>query len=232
MARRLHLCVAAARSESPPQQPTLSDEAVMKHLLVGAAMMAAVAAPLAAQTAGEPVTSGHGSLFAGPYAGYMHFGEYNQFQDGSKLSYENGLFFGGQLGWSFNPNITVLGNLGYSKSKQVLKEEGNGTGNDLRSPTTSACSCTTRTCSSRLPIDLGSGSSSFAPFVQGGIGQAKYTADYNDLGSKGTTNTTFNVGRGRGPAAHAVRRPAADGEGLHHVRELERHLDDEPSTTT
>jgi len=168
----------------------------MRNLIVGAALMAAVAAPLSAQDAGTPVTDGHGSFFAGPYVGYMTFGEYNQFSDGSKLSYENGAVFGGQLGYSFSPNFSVLGNLGYTKSKQNLKRSGAGTANDLALSNDVGIFLYDANVQFRLPVALGAGSASFAPFVQGGVGQSKYTLDYDDLASRGTTNTTFNVGLG------------------------------------
>jgi hypothetical protein len=167
----------------------------MKKFFVGAALVAAVSLPAAAQDSG-PVTSGHGSLFAGPYVGYMQFGQFAEFQDGSDLSYENGLFFGGQLGYSFNPNVTVLGNLGYTKTKQSLKAEGSGTTNDLPVSDDVGAFFYDANLQLRLPFALGVGQASIAPFVQGGAGQVKYTADYDDLASVGTTNTVFNVGLG------------------------------------
>jgi opacity protein-like surface antigen len=168
----------------------------MRKFLVGAALMAAVAAPLSAQDAGTPVTDGHGSAFVGPYVGYMNFGELFDFGADRDLSFENGLFYGGQLGYSFNPNFSVLGNLGYTKSKLQVKQDNPDPDVNSNLSGDLGVFLYDANVQFRLPVALGAGSASFAPFVQGGIGQLKYTADYDDLGSKGNTSTTFNVGLG------------------------------------
>lgn len=41
----------------------------MRKLLAGVALAAFVAAPIEAQQTGEPITSGHGSFYFGPYVG-------------------------------------------------------------------------------------------------------------------------------------------------------------------
>jgi opacity protein-like surface antigen len=168
----------------------------MKSLLVGAALMAAVAAPLSAQDAGTPVTDGHGSAFAGPYVGYMKFGELFDFGADRDLTFDDGLFYGAQLGYSFNPNFSVLGNLGYTKSNLEVKQNMPDPDVDQSTSGDLGVFLYDANVQFRLPVALGTGSASFAPFVQGGIGQLKYTADYDDLGSKGKTSTTFNVGLG------------------------------------
>ena len=168
----------------------------MRKFLVGAALMAAVAAPLSAQDAGSPVTDGHGSAFVGPYVGYMNFGELFDFGADRDLSFENGLFFGGQLGYSFNPNFSVLGNLGYTKSKLQVKQDNPDPDVNQNISGDLGVFLYDANVQFRLPVALGAGSAAFAPFVQGGVGQLKYTADYDDIGSKGNTSTTFNVGLG------------------------------------
>jgi len=168
----------------------------MKNFLVSAALVAAVSVPAGAQQAGEPITGGSGSFFAGPYVGYMTFGQYAEFANGADLSYENGPVYGVQAGYSFSPNFTLLGNLGYSKTRQSLKGENGGTGNDLPISDDVGVFLYDANLQVRLPFAMGMGSASIAPFVQGGVGQVKYTADYDDLASRGTTNTAFNVGLG------------------------------------
>jgi hypothetical protein len=168
----------------------------MKNFIVCAALVAAASAPAGAQLAGEPITSGSGSFFAGPYVGYMTFGEYAEFSNGADLSYENSPIYGVQAGYSFGPNFTLLGNLGYSKTKQSLKGAGSGTDNDLPISDDVGVFLYDANLQVRLPFAMGMGNASIAPFVQGGVGQVKYTADYDDLASRGTTNTAFNVGLG------------------------------------
>ena len=164
----------------------------MRHLLVSAVLAAAVAAPLQAQRAGEPVTSGHGSFFVGPYAGYMVFGDLAESSAG-EFSNEDGGFYGVQAGWSFSPNFTLLGNLGWSKSKFTFESDAGPTQNlsgdvgiwlydaDLQF---------------RLPFVQQEGSW-IAPFAQVGAGAIRYTAEADDLGdTDAQTNVAFNAGIG------------------------------------
>ena len=168
----------------------------MRKFFVGAALVAAVSVPAAAQDSG-PVTGGHGSVFAGPYVGFMKFGELADLGGEREYSNEDGLFYGGQLGYSFNPNVAVLGNLGYSKSKFVIKDP-TGAGGQATQDVSGDLGVFTYDANLqlKLPFALGAGSASLAPFVQGGVGQTKFTADYDDLNGKGTTTTTFNAGLG------------------------------------
>ena len=47
----------------------------MRKFLVTAGLLAAVAAPMQAQTPGEAVTSGQSSFYLSPYIGYMWYGD-------------------------------------------------------------------------------------------------------------------------------------------------------------
>jgi opacity protein-like surface antigen len=187
---------AFAKGGERKQGFTLAVRLHMRKFFVGAALVAAVSVPAAAQEAG-PVTSGHGSVFAGPYVGFMKFGELADLGGETEYSNEDGLFYGAQLGYSFNPNIALLGNLGYSKSKFVIKDP-DGTGGATTQDVSGDLGVFfyDANLQLKLPFALGVGSSSIAPFVQGGVGQTKYTADYDDLNGEGTTSTTFNVGLG------------------------------------
>lgn len=182
------------------------------NLLVGALALSALAAASArAQVTtpgqdnpGEAVTAGHSSVFAGPYVGYMIFGNLDRVRQGVgtapdvTLSLENSLFYGGQLGFSFSPNFTILANLGYSKSKFVLKDAG-GEGQDANISENIGVFLYDGNLQFRLPFVANRVGSTIAPFGQIGVGQIKYTIDDNDLdaGSKGSdTDIAFNVGAG------------------------------------
>ena len=173
----------------------------MKQFLVSAALAAVFAAPLAAQSTSEPgraVTAGHGSFFAHPYAGYMIFGDLFETSNGVEYSNDNGLFYGGQLGYSFSPNISVIGNLGYTKSKFTLENvptSGGGTAtrdisDDLGIFVYDA------NLQVRLPFLANRMGSWVAPFAQVGAGAIKYSFDTDDLRGAGTTRVQGNFGFG------------------------------------
>jgi len=163
----------------------------MRKLLVGAALATLIAAPVRAQGAGDPITAGSGSFYFGPYVGYMIFGDLADLPDGSEYSNDNGISFGAQAGWSFTPNFTLLGNLGYNKSEFTIEPAGGGS--------TAASGDVgvwlyDGNLQFRLPFaqDMGW----IAPFVQLGAGAVKYTFDTDDFNSDGTTNVAFNFGLG------------------------------------
>ena len=167
----------------------------MKKFFVGAALVGATlaAAPASAQSAGEPVTSGHGSFYVSPYAGYMIFGNLFTFEDGTEYSNEDGGLYGVQAGFSFSPNLSLVGNLGYTKSKFVLENENESfaTSGDLGIFLYDA------NLQFRIPFvtDMTRGSW-IAPIFQAGVGAIKYTTDTDDLNSDGKTDVAFNVGIG------------------------------------
>src|SRR5687767_15992030 len=89
---------------------------IMRKFLVAAGLIAAVAAPIQAQTPGEPVTSGQSSFYVSPYAGYMWFGDLFEFQPDVEYTNDNGAMFGVQAGVSFSPNFSLIGNFARVKS--------------------------------------------------------------------------------------------------------------------
>ena len=167
----------------------------MKKFFVGAALLGTTlaAAPASAQSAGEPVTAGHGSFYVSPYAGYMIFGNLFTFEDGTEYSNEDGGLYGAQVGYSFSPNLSLIGNLGYTKSKFVLENENESfaTSGDLGIFLYDA------NLQFRVPFvtDMTRGSW-IAPIFQAGVGAIKYTTDTDDLNSDGKTDVAFNVGVG------------------------------------
>lgn len=163
----------------------------MKRIALIAALVLAAAAPLQAQNP-DPVTSGRGSVFVGPYAGYMIFGDLFENPDGTELSNENGGFYGVQAGYSFSPNFSLLGNFGYTKSKFVL-EDNSGVNTNLSGDL--GIFLYDASLQFRLPFTVGS-NNWLAPFAQVGAGGIKYTFDYNDFNSNGNSDVAFNVGLG------------------------------------
>jgi opacity protein-like surface antigen len=163
----------------------------MRRFFVSAALAAAVAAPLQAQDAGDPVTSGHGSFFVGPYAGYMVFGDLAESSTG-EFSNEDGGFYGAQAGWSFSPNFTLLGNLGYTKSKFTFESDAGPTSN-----LTGDIGIWLYDANLQFRLPFQQADSWIAPFAQVGAGAIRYTPDVDDLdGEDSQTNVAFNAGIG------------------------------------
>lgn len=167
----------------------------MKKFFVGAALLGTTlaAAPASAQTAGEPVTAGHGSFYLSPYAGYMIFGNLFTFADGTEYSNEDGGLYGAQLGYSFSPNLSLIGNFGYTKSKFAIE------GENVTTPVSGDIGIFLYDANLqfRVPFltDMTRGSW-IAPVAQLGVGAIKYTTDTDDFNSKGKTDVAFNVGLG------------------------------------
>ena len=165
----------------------------MRKLFVGAALMGFLAAPLAAQVApGDPVTRGPVSFYVGPYVGYVWYGDLFEFTDGTEFSLENGAQFGAQAGVSFNPNISLLGNLGYNKSAFVLERD---LSQDERRSGDLGVWLYDANLQFRLPFLMPNGGW-IAPFGQVGAGAIRYTVDTDDIQGEGNTNIAFNFGVG------------------------------------
>jgi opacity protein-like surface antigen len=170
----------------------------MRKILVGAVLAATVAAaPSYAQTAGTPVTSGGGSLFLSPYVGYITFGELADLGGDAEFSLEDGLYYGAQAGVSFSPNVALIGNLGYSKTKFVAKDIQTGTGQqdiNLFNNTDVGAFFYDATLQFKLPFLANAMGSNIAPFVQAGLGAVRYSQD-SDLfdGNEQGTSTNLQI---------------------------------------
>src|SRR5512133_1264027 len=179
----------------------------MKKFVVSAVIFAAAALPASAAhaqltTPGTPqpgmaVTKGHGSFYVGPYAGYNRFGKLDDLASGGKLSLENGFFYGGQAGYSFSPNISVVANLGYTRSKFVAKDV-NSTSTNVNVSSDLGTFLYDGDVQFRIPVVASTMGNTFSPFTQLGVGQIKYS--YDDKlasgGSRNQTKFTYNVGLG------------------------------------
>src|SRR5687768_8036980 len=103
------VCKKPAGPDGPPgdfKTFVHSERGIMRKFLVTAGLLAAIAAPMQAQTPGEAVTSGQSSFYVSPYAGYVWFGDLFDFGNDVELSTDNGALFGVQAGVSFSPNIS------------------------------------------------------------------------------------------------------------------------------
>ena len=77
----------------------------MKKLFVGAALVAAVAAPLAAQSS---VVTGQPSVFSvTPYVGYMAYGDHFETPAGAEFTNDNAAIYGVQVGIDMSPNFVA-----------------------------------------------------------------------------------------------------------------------------
>ena len=174
----------------------------MNRFLVSAALIVTAAATAGAQATtaadsapGEVVTRGHGSVYLQPYAGYGIFGELTE---GRQLTLDDAPIYGAQLGYSFSPNFSIVGNVGYSQTNFEYENAGVGgvdeqVGGDVDLLLYDA------NLQFRLPFVANKVGSTIAPFGQIGAGAMKFSPDQgnelNDL-KKGTTNVAFNAGVG------------------------------------
>jgi len=166
----------------------------MRKFLVTAGLLAAIAAPMQAQTPGEAVTSGQSSFYVSPYAGYVWFGDLFDFGNDVELSTDNGALFGVQAGVSFSPNISLIGNFGRAKTNFEIQSN---TDPDQRTDDDMAIFFYDANLQFRLPfISDMTRQSWIAPVGQLGVGAIKYTTDTDDFNSDGKTDVAFNVGLG------------------------------------
>lgn len=81
---------------------------------LGVAAIAATTSAAAAQSS-APIASGTAFELT-PYAGYMIFGDYLKGPLGTSISNAPGAIYGVQLGMKIYPNVSLIGNVGYSSS--------------------------------------------------------------------------------------------------------------------
>jgi hypothetical protein len=145
----------------------------------------AVATPVLAQ-APESGTVLHIS----PYAGYMVFGDFLKGPLGTSVSNAPAPVYGGQVGLSLSPSLSLIGNLGYTSSDikvgvPILGGVSVGHSSMLL-------------YDGGLEYNLGSLSSGalpFSPFVQAGVGAIRTNID-ESIVSTNSTSLTGNVGVG------------------------------------
>ena len=94
----------------------------MRKFIVGAALVAAVAAPAAAQ---ESVTGNKVSVFSiTPYVGYMVWGDFFETANGLEYTQDNSGMFGAEASLDIGKAVSLVGNFGYSKTNFEFERGG------------------------------------------------------------------------------------------------------------
>lgn len=152
-------------------------------------LAATIGAPLAPSLAQAP-NSGT-VLHVSPYAGFMVFGNYLNGPLGTTLTNKPGMLYGTQVGLSLSPQLSLVGNIGYTSSNIDVGLPiigGFTVGNS-----------STLIYDADLEYGLGrlkEGGNSFSPFVQAGVGAMKYDIKAADILTTNATNLAGNVGLG------------------------------------
>ena len=164
----------------------------MRKFFVGLTLAAALAAPAGAQE--SVVMSGKPSVFhITPYVGYMVFGDYFETTGGAEFTNDNTGIFGVEAGLDISRAVSIVGNFGYMKTNFEFEPDA-GTGG-VR--TSADVGIWAYDGSLRLKVPFTMGMTSFAPYVQGGVGAFRYTFDTNDFNAEdATTNVAYNLGVG------------------------------------
>jgi hypothetical protein len=147
------------------------------------------ASPLAAIGAQAP---GSGTvLHISPYAGVMVFGNYLNGPLNTTLTNKPGMLYGTQVGLSLSPQLSLVGNIGYTSSNI-----------DVGLPIVggySVGSSSTLIYDADLEYNLGelrNGATAFTPFVQAGAGAMRYDIKAASILTTNATNFAGNVGLG------------------------------------
>jgi opacity protein-like surface antigen len=165
----------------------------MRKFLVGAALIAATAAPAAAQT--SIGNSDKPSVFSiTPYVGYMFYGDYFETSNGLEYTNDNSGIFGAEATLDIGRAFSIVGNFGYSKTNFEFERGGTA---DTEFRASSDVGIFLYDGSLRFKLPFGTSAGTFAPYVQAGAGAMRYSYDTDDFNAKNTTtNVAYNVGVG------------------------------------
>ena len=157
---------------------------VQRTLITAASVVALSGAPLLAQ---DP--NGGTVLHVSPYAGYFISGNFLNGPLGTTLSNAPGFMYGTQLGLSLAPNLSLIGNVGYTTSDMKVGIPFLG---GVKVGQSSML-----LYDAGLEYNLGSllGSKTFSPFIQGGVGAMKYDVNVSVIDTH-ATNFAGNIGVG------------------------------------
>lgn len=150
---------------------------------------ALLAAPFASLVAQAPNTGT--VLHVSPYAGVMVFGNYLNGPLNTTLTNKPGMLYGTQVGLSLSPELSLIGNLGYTSSSI-----------DVGLPIIGGISVghsSTLIYDADLEYQLGTmrnGATILSPFVQAGAGAMRYDIKAVDVLTTTSTNFAANVGLG------------------------------------
>jgi len=160
----------------------------MRTSIVVAGLVAAIATSASAQSA-PPIASGTAFELT-PYAGYMIFGDYLKGPLGTNISNAPGALYGVQLGMKIYPNVSLIGNLGYTSSDVTAGIPFLG-GYSIAHSSTLLYDGGLQL---DLPLTTTSGFS-LKPFAQVGAGAMHYNINASIIQTN-TTNFAANVGLG------------------------------------
>lgn len=155
---------------------------------LGVAAIVATTSAAAAQSS-APIASGTAFELT-PYAGYMIFGDYLKGPLGTSISNAPGAIYGVQLGMKIYPNVSLIGNVGYSSSDVTAGIPFLGGYSIAHS--------STLLYDGGLQVDLPlTTASGFAlkPFVQAGAGAMRYNISESIVNTN-ATNFAANFGVG------------------------------------
>lgn len=144
-----------------------------------------ISLPVLAQAPGSGTV-----LHVSPYAGVMVFGDYLKGPLGTSVSNAPAPIYGAQLGLSLAPNLSLIGNIGYTQSDIKVGIPilgGLSVGHSAM-----------LIYDGGLEYNLGSskaGAMPLSPFVQAGVGAIRYNIDESILHTE-ATNLAGNVGVG------------------------------------
>ncbi|HXT18337.1 MAG TPA: outer membrane beta-barrel protein [Gemmatimonadaceae bacterium] len=130
-------------------------------------------------------------LHVTPYAGAMIFGNYLSGPLGTSLSSKPSMLYGAQAGLSLSPQLSLVGNIGYTNSNMQVGLPILG---GVQLGTTSVL-----LYDADLEYDLGNakaGGTALSPFVQAGVGAMKYDVNAVSVINASATNLAGNVGVG------------------------------------
>jgi outer membrane protein with beta-barrel domain len=156
-----------------------------RTLIAASSAVAVMSAPLMAQAPNSGTV-----LHVSPYAGYMISSNMLSGPLGSTLSNAPGLVYGTQVGLSLAPQLSLVGNVGYSTSDMKV-------GIPFLGGVTVGHSAVLL-YDAGLEYNLGRASESsiaFSPFIQAGVGAMKYDVSASVIDTH-ATNFAGNVGLG------------------------------------
>jgi len=160
----------------------------MRTSIVVAGLVVAIATNASAQSA-PPIASGTAFELT-PYAGYMIFGDYLKGPLGTNISNAPGVLYCVQLGMKIYPNVSLIGNLGYTSSDVTAGIPFLG-GYSIAHSSTLLYDGGLQL---DLPLTTTSGFS-LKPFAQVGAGAMHYNINASIIQTN-TTNFAANVGLG------------------------------------
>ena len=157
----------------------------LRRILIAAGMIGAVSVAAAAQEPGSGKV-----LQISPYAGMMISGNLADGPLGTGIGNAPGFLYGTQVGLALAPGLSLIGNVGYSKSEMKVGIPiigGFNVGNSQM-----------LLYDAGLEYNLGKasyGSTPFSPIIQAGVGAIRYDIKASVLETR-ATNLAGNIGVG------------------------------------